>query len=150
MNITIKCPQCGKELTVNSAAGLEACKAECPGCHTTRTISEYLPKLSFRLDDGVYQLKFGKQWVGRKSEGSTADVQMPDRTRYMSKKHALVEISCTAAGLQCTFEEHGKNPTSLQGIELMNEDIVYLNPNDCLQMGDRKMFLSKEYENKDK
>lgn len=145
MNITLKCPQCGNVISAAAADGLEKRKAECPRCHTLQAVSDYLPSLCLHTDTSVHQLHFGAQWVGRQSKGSDADVQIPDPTGYMSRRHALVRVDCTAAGLRCTYEEHGKNPTAVQGIELVEGDIVYLNVNDCLMMGDTKMYLSNEF-----
>ncbi len=145
MNINIKCPHCGGELQVPSAVGLEEKNAPCLHCKKNQAIKEYLPKYSLKVDDENYQLHFGRQWIGRKTEGNDAEVQIPDNTRYMSKKHAVIELRCTASGIECTFEEHGKNPTSKEGIELMKDDIIYLNINDCLTLGGRKMYLANEF-----
>lgn len=145
MNINIKCPDCGGELQVPSAVGLEEKNAPCLHCKTNHLIKDYLPKYSLKVDDENYQLRFGRQWIGRKKEGNDAEVQIPDDTRYMSRKHAVIELRCTASGIECTFEEHGKNPTSKEGIELMKDDIIYLNINDCLTLGGRKMYLANEF-----
>lgn len=146
MNINLKCPHCGTVVTVAASDGMEKLKLACPHCKTTELVGEYLPKLSLQTGTEKYQLRFGKQWVGRRSEGNDAEVQMSDPTRYMSRRHVLLQICCTAQGLRVTMEEHGKNPTELQGVELMEDDIVYLNVNDCLKMGDRRMYLANEYE----
>lgn len=146
MNIFIKCPNCGGELQVASAAGLEERNASCPQCKVQNAIKDYLPKYSLKVDGRNYQLHFGRQWVGRKREGSDSEVQIPDETRYMSKKHAIIELRCTSGGIECTFEEHGKNPTSKEGIELIQDDIIYLNINDCLTLGGKKMYLANEFE----
>ncbi|MCQ2077673.1 MAG: hypothetical protein MJZ20_11735 [Bacteroidaceae bacterium] len=146
MNIFIKCPNCGGELQVTSVEGLESKIAPCPQCKQQNAIKDYLPKLSLKVDDKNYQLHFGRQWVGRKKEGNDAEIQIPDLSMYMSKKHALIELRCTKNGLECTFEEHGKNPTSKEGIELIKGDIIYLNINDCLTLGGKKMYLANEFE----
>ena len=146
MNIFVKCPNCGGELQVTSAVGLEEKNATCPQCKQPNKIKDFLPKLSWRVGDRNYQLRFGCQWVGRKKEGNDAEVQIPDDSRYMSKKHAIMELKCTAAGVECTFEEHGKNPTSKEGITLVEDDIIFLNINDCLTLGTTKMYLANEYE----
>lgn len=146
MNIFIKCPNCGGELQVASAEGLEDKNATCPQCKQPNAIKDYLPKYSLNVDGKNYQLHFGKQWVGRKKTGNDAEVQIPDETMYMSKKHAIMELRCTAAGIECTFEEHGKNPTAKEGIELIADDIIYLNINDCLMLGGKKMYLADEFE----
>lgn len=147
MNIQLKCPHCGGEIQVAAAVGLEAKSAKCPLCQTTDTLGHFLPKCSFKVDNDAYQLRFGSQWVGRKKAGNDAEVQIEDSSMYMSKKHAMVELRCTAAGIECTFEEHGTNPTSVQGIELIKDDIVYLNINDCLTLGGKNMYLAQEYGN---
>ena len=146
MNISLKCPKCKRELSVPSSEGLESKKTTCPHCKYACTVGDLLPKLSLKVDGQNYQLYFGSQWVGRQKAGNDAKVQIPDETRYMSKKHAIIELRCTAQGLECTFEEHGKNPTKKEGIELIEGDIVYLNVNDCLSMGGRQMYLADEFE----
>lgn len=138
----IKCPNCGDKLQVQPAAGLEEKTATCPKCKGKFPIKEFLPQLSFRVDDRNYQLHFGRQWVGRQKEGSDVEVQIPDEQRYMSKQHAIVELYCTAAGIECTFEEHGKNPSKKDGIELVKDDIIYLRTNDCLRLGSKSMYLA--------
>ena len=145
MNINIKCPHCGGELQVASAVGIEERSAPCQHCKQPAPIKDYLPKCSLKVDGKNYQLRFGRQWVGRKKEGNDAEVQIPDETRYMSKKHAVIELRCTANSLECTFEEHGTNPTSMAGVSLMKDDIIYLNINDCLTLGGKKMYLAQEF-----
>lgn len=146
MKISLKCPACKGVIQVESAQGLEEKTAECPHCHSKQKIGDYLPRYSLKVGVKNYQLHFGRQWIGRQKEDSDAEVQIPDESRYMSRKHAVVELSCQPTGIRCTFEEHGKNPTSLRGVELIENDIVYLNINDCLQMGGQKMYLANEYQ----
>ena len=145
MKIDLKCPECGQELAVMSAEGLEDKTTECPKCHRKDQIKNFLPKLALKVGDTAYQLHFGRQWTGRKTEGNDAEVQIVDPTRYMSRKHAAIEVRIRANALECTYEEHGKNPSMIKGVELLEDDIIYLNPNDYLQMGDSKMYLSVEY-----
>lgn len=144
--IFIKCPRCGCELQVNAVLGLEKQLSQCPSCHHRAPVGDFLPKYSLRLGDKRFQLRFGRQWVGRMAAGSDVEVQIKDDSRYMSRRHAVVELCCTALGVRCTFEEHGKNPTSIKGVELVEDDVVYLAPNDCLKMGDKEMYLANEYE----
>ena len=146
MNIYIKCPHCGDELQVISNVGIESKKATCPKCKKCMAIGDFLPKYCLNVEGKNYPLHFGRQWVGRLKEGNNAEVQIPDETNYMSRKHAIIELSCTTNGIACTFEEHGKNPTTKEGSELIEGDIVYLNVNDCLSMGGRQMYLADEFE----
>lgn len=144
-NINLKCPHCGTMIQTASMPGLEAKNATCPKCQTSSKIGEYLPAFSLKVAGKKYQLKFGKQWVGRESESSQADIKIPDGSNYMSRQHAQIELACTAAGITCLYEENALNPTMLQGIELIKGDIVYLSPNDCLQLGDVRMYLAPEF-----
>lgn len=127
-------------------AGLEQKTAECPKCHTSDTLGNYLPRLCLMVGETKYQLHLGKQWVGRRRENNTAEVQIPDPTCYMSRRHALIDVRVTATGLECTFEEHGKNPTRIHDVELLEGDIIYLNVNDCLTLGETKMYLANDFE----
>ena len=145
MNITLKCPACGALISTACVPGIEQKNAECPTCHTKQLLGAYLPKLSMAVGSNTYQLHFGKQWVGRLKEGNDAEIQIPDESRYMSRHHAIISVQCTPAGLRCTLEEHGKNPTLLQGIELCEGDIVYLNANDCLTLGEQQMYIANEF-----
>lgn len=149
MNIFVKCPHCGRVLQIAPAAGLENNNATCPGCKRNMPFREYLPQLSLKVGNRNYQLHFGRQWVGRKSEDSNAEVQIPDETRYMSRKHAVIELRCAPQGVVCTFEENGTNPTKRGGIELIKGDIIYLNVNDCLTLGETPMYLANEFEESD-
>lgn len=145
MKINLMCPNCRAVLMIESSDGIEEKSVECPHCHAKKMIRQFLPKLSMKVGEKNYQLRFGRQWVGREKVGNDAEIQIPDETRYMSKKHALVEVKCSAKGILCTFEEHGKNPTSIQGISLITDDIVYLSINDCLTLGSKNMYLANEY-----
>ena len=146
MKIGLRCPLCKGEIQVESKPDLDKMTAECPHCHTKQLIGDFLPRYCLRVGTQNYQLRFGRQWVGRKNDSNDAEVQIPDESCYMSRKHAVVELKCTSSGIRCTFEEHGKNPTSLQGVGLIEGDIVYLNINDCLQLGGQKMYLAYEYQ----
>ena len=72
-------------------AGLEAKNAECPHCHKKMKIGDFLPCLSLQVDDKRYQLHFGRQWVGRQTSNNTAEIQIPDPSNYMSRRHAVIE-----------------------------------------------------------
>lgn len=143
--IRLKCPHCGTEIDAPAAVGVEKKNAVCPKCNQSSQLGDYLPKLSLKVDDKNYQLHLGKQTVGRKCDAGKADIQIPDETRYMSKTHAEMELKVSAMGIDVLYEEHAMNPTLLQGIELVENDIVYLSVNDCLQLGDVRMYLAPEF-----
>lgn len=145
--IKIKCPnpECGCVLTVSTEGGLEARNVACLHCHNTYPFKKYYPQRSLIANGRKYQLHFGRQWVGRKASNNDAEVQIPG-DNYMSRRHAIIELSCTATGIECTYEDHGRNPTEIGGIELTKEDIIYLNVGDCLVLGRMRMYLAADFE----
>ena len=54
---------------VESADNLEERSVECPHCHAKKQIQQFLPKLSLKVGEKNYQLRFGSQWVGRERVG---------------------------------------------------------------------------------
>lgn len=145
MGITIKCPHCEREVSLQPAQDIESKNITCAECKKASKFREYLPKYSLRIDNKNYQLYFGQQWIGRQYEGSDTDIQIPDDTKYMSRKHGLIDLRIASNSIVCCLEEHGKNPTVKDGVELTKGDIVYLNVNDCLTLGDTRMYLVAEY-----
>lgn len=145
MPITILCPNCKQELTINPSKNVEERVADCPKCKQVICIGNCLPKYSLRVSTNAYQLHFGKQWIGRNVPDTDVDISIEDNTNKMSRRHAIIHLQCDTQGVVLTLEDHGKNPTEIQNVELENGDIIYLNINDSIKMGGTKMYISNEY-----
>lgn len=154
MAIQIKCSKCGKVLGINPSKNAEEALLECSGCKQKVKVKEYYPQLCLNVLNQSFQLKFGKQWVGRKCSDQVAQVVIPDESTYMSRRHGIIEVSCAPTGLTITFEEHGTNPTVVQGIDLQQlrltngrtiHDKVYLVPNDVLKLGHVNLYIDNQF-----
>lgn len=147
MAIFIKCPNCSEELSLNPQNDLEKRQFGCPKCKQTIKISDSLPKCSLCQGSKRHQLYWGNNTIGRKYSNADVNILIADESNQMSRHHADIFLQCTNAGIDVTIEDFGKNPTKIQGIELVNGDIIYLNPNDSIQMGAVTMYLSNDYGN---
>lgn len=88
--------------------------------------------------DGVeYLLSEGINIVGRKSELSTASVQIVTDDRYMSRRHSSIKISTMPDGTQKALisNAENKNRTFINGQELSGNDILTLSDGDEIKMG---------------
>lgn len=147
MAVYIKCPNCHEELSLNPQNDLEKRQFDCPKCKQTIKVSDSLPKCSLCQGSQRHQLRWGKNTIGRNYPNVSVDIPINDASSQMSRHHADIMLRCTNEGIDITLEDFGKNPTKIQGIVLVNGDIIYLNPNDSIQMGAVTMYLSNEYGN---
>lgn len=147
MAIFIKCPNCEEELSLNPQNDLEKRQFDCPKCKQTIKVADSLPKCSLCQGSRSHQLHWGNNTIGRNYPNASVDIPITDDSNQMSRHHADIMLQCTDNGINVTIEDFGKNPTKIQGIELINGDIVYLNPNDTIQMGSVTMYLTNEYGN---
>lgn len=147
MAIFIKCPHCKEELSLNPQMDLEKRQFDCPKCKQVVTVADSLPRCSLVTGGKRYQLHWGRNSIGRNYPNTDVDIPITDESNQMSRHHADIMLQCTNNGIDATIEDFGKNSTRIQGIELSNGDIIYLNPNDAIQMGAVIMYLSNEYGN---
>lgn len=147
MAVFIKCPNCNEELSLNPQKDMEKRKFDCPKCKQVVTVADSLPRCSLATGDKRHQLHWGNNTIGRSYPDASVNIPIADESSLMSRHHADIVLQCTNNGIDVTLEDFGKNPTKVQGIGLINGDIVYLNPNDSIQMGSVTMYLTNEYGN---
>lgn len=84
-----------------------------------------------------YPLSIGVNTIGRKSPTSSATVQIPSEDGYMSRRHAKIAVSITKTGLlkSVISNDKNKNPTMVEGQEIMQEDEIILTNGDEIVMG---------------
>ncbi len=109
--IKIKCPRCGSILSVNEIAGIETKNVTCPVCEYKGVFTDYKkvlyqdpeteygnPNLTIGIlkimDTNVsYQLKLGRNVIGRKSTTSKANFQInTGEKRSMSREHIVIDV----------------------------------------------------------
>lgn len=95
------------------------------------------------LVDGMgrtYRLCPGINTIGRKASSSTATVQIVTDDRTMSRSHAVVEVR-NAGGRIIRLLKNGanKNPSTLNGTLIGQQDQFILNDGDRIKMGETEL-----------
>ena len=157
---SVTCNACGTRLTVTNRSGKPAVSVACPKCGTRLTVSfdpvadgggrrttlaagdVYKYRIGSLLCNGyTYQLSLGQNTIGRASFSSTALIQIATADPYMSRSHAIIEITRMEGGMLKTVLSNwqNSNPTYVNGQKRLMGDVVPLNHNDVIQMGQTMM-----------
>jgi len=100
---------------------------------TPKTTTSLL--LSFNGE--TYQLKDGKNIIGRKGVTSQATVQIATEDRYMSRQHCIINVSTLPDGTKKAVLSNylNKNQTAVNGQSTENGDEIRLTDGDKITMG---------------
>lgn len=159
---TIKCPQCGALLKVKILAGETVKQVNCPQCGVLMQLrfhaggqpsantqvpvhgSFHSPALLYKQK--CYELKDGKNIIGRKATTSAASLQIETADRMMSRQHAMVEVSRTAKGtLHAVISNYqNKNATLVNGVPLQADDKIRLMNQYVVTLGETEMIYVEE------
>jgi hypothetical protein len=87
-------------------------------------------------DGRCYQLKEGRNIVGRENSSSPVDVSLPAKHKYVSRQHLIIDVRHTAAGyihtvMLCKSEV---NRTYINTMQLAYGDQVILNDGDLVKL----------------
>lgn len=98
------------------------------------------PEASGRLTDGngmTYPLRSGINTIGRRDASSYATTQISTDDRYMSRNHAVIEVSGYGPGLMCVlrFGDNSQVPIVLNGMPLSPGQSVRLSNGDRITLG---------------
>lgn len=128
---TITCPKCGRRYPFSEYVPVRLVKrADARQSATTRPQSDDTvlpprrpaPRPAVIVFAGVsYKLRPGRNVVGRWATTSTADIQLPDSSRFMSREHFLIEVSQAPDGFRYTISpvKDVFQPTSVDGRPLI-------------------------------
>ena len=107
-------------------------RQECPG--------------KLRVGSQSFQLHLGRNLVGRKSNSSNADVQIPTDDLQMSREHAVVNIARIADGSLRVLIRNlkGNVSTSVKGMKLEDGDEVVLTNGAELKLGQTLIVYIEE------
>lgn len=161
---TIKCPQCGSWLNVKNPRNEPIKQINCPQCgvllqlrfhelnsqqsspNTQVPMSDAQCVPIFKLNEKRYELKLGKNIVGRKATTSEATVQIDTPDRMMSRQHAVVTVSRTAKGSLHTeiSNYQNKNATLVDGVPLLPDDRIRLMNQNVITMGETNLLYVEE------
>lgn len=164
--IIVNCPHCSAQLKINR--NIESVKVCCPVCkegflpkdakQVTKSDSdctqlnektvppvarkEHVLGVLRKVVGGSeqYQLKLGKNVVGRKANVSSADIQIPaGESRRMSREHVVIEVKTVEGrGLAhyISLYKEKLNPTFVGDEKLEYGDCLVLNQGDEIKLPD--------------
>ena len=172
---TVKCPSCEVVLEVKNSKNEEVKIINCPQCGTalrvrfpkqtneamdaethiagvgrgSETIIANVKNTSGKAvivcEGKQYELREGRQIVGRKASTSTADVQLDVSDRYMSRLNAFINVIKAGGQLQVSIANHkNQNPIKVGTLQLKPGDEIVLNDGDNFTMGMTTMTLKIE------
>ena len=147
------CATCGVSLKVTNSKNEAVKVISCPRCGSKievdfeedKTVIGTVPKISRALlvmNGQSFELQMGANIVGRQSMTSEANIKLPVNDPYMSRQHALVQVTKVNDRLCVTLSNYkNKNATLVNGVELRQSDEVVLNHGDEIVMGDTTMKI---------
>lgn len=156
--IKIGCPQCGSVLLVNPVPGIETKTVTCPICKTKNTFTAYrkiidqedptlinsgtnytIGTLQDPATGRTYQLRPGRNVIGRQAPTSKADIQLPCQTKRMSREHIVIDVKkIPGTGYRhcaALYKEH-VNQTAVNRATLEYGDSIVLNTHDTIHLPD--------------
>lgn len=164
--IQIKCPWCNAVLSVRNQAGIENKFVTCPVCKQKSPFSQFkrntvnvsnddctqypgaqisMPQENYTIGRLVvqgkglsYQLKLGKNIIGRKASNSSANFQIDmGENRRMSREHIMIEVKKIPgrgiSHLASLFKEK-VNQTEVGSEKLVYGDCIILKNGDIIKL----------------
>ena len=156
----ITCPQCKAVLKVRFrheapleaktvlAGGLNNGETQLGGMNgATQLASASNAKSCYLCVAGQnYPLAIGLNTVGRKAPSSQASLQIETDDRYMSRRHAKIEVRNLAGGISQAIisNDQKKNATYVDGQELQSGDAVILRNGSEIIMGKTHVIYKEQ------
>ena len=164
--IDVKCPWCSSVIKIKTAPGIEGKVLRCPTCKNVAPFVKYkrVVRPQQSEDDGdtkvggfikenliigklivpslglSYQLKPGKNIIGRKASASAANFQIPTgESKKMSREHLVIEVKrVPTVGYNhyvSLFKER-VNKTTINNTQLQPGDTLILQSGDIIKLPD--------------
>ena len=154
----IECPNCHKRFTVEYFDGLEAKQVQCDCCKLTLPFNSFLKvhrtvvkpvtpvigQLQIKTTGDIYPLFEGEYIVGRTGTAKEAGLKLAVSDRSMSRLHLKMKVVKVSFNYYHIVENaENKKPTYINGRELQQGEVVYLNYGDTLKMGETYIEFNK-------
>lgn len=157
--IVIKCPACGQRLSFKPVPNYRQKRVTCPKCRhadmagnfdivsdpsrvqmpaTTdaRTYGGATVTLRCLETGETFPLKPGRNVLGRKAATGSADIQIADEHKYISKVHASITVVNNGGNIQLHLrDENSTNGTGVGGKKMPRGSVVMLQPDTRFTMG---------------
>lgn len=149
--LRIKCPSCGIILDVRNSKNEDVKRIVCPSCkrHLAITFHEQPVPASHTtavlcFGKAMYQLKEGKQMIGRKDPQSKAEIQIATGDASLLLEHAHLKVVARNDGSNMYIVSPCSHEATLfvNQLPLEEGDEVMLNIGDELRLGDTVLRLT--------
>lgn len=134
------CPQCGLQVAVDTERSAGA-PVLCPRCENPVNVRPAMSGFILESLDGIIPptpLHPGDNSIGRQSDKSHAEIQVPDPTRNLSKSHATITVSSNEA----TIRDAGSlNGTFVNNQRLIGISQAKLRSGDKIRLGNKEFII---------
>ncbi|MCH5223542.1 MAG: FHA domain-containing protein [Muribaculaceae bacterium] len=167
-NINVKCPWCSAVLKIKAAPGIDNASLCCPVCKKTSPFSQFkkfvaeesetqfvnhpgsgnsasglksvIGKLVIPSKGIAFQLKLGRNIIGRKASTSTANFQISTgESKRLSREHIIIDVKRLSSGgvaHHVSLVKERVNKTYLNNSELTFGDTLILQNGDMIKLPD--------------
>lgn len=168
--IHLKCPPCGAHLNLPAAMAVGDKLLVCPKCQYKGSLSSYITLAPTPIEEDhhtviasgltlqsataigqlkdssgkLYPLTPGTNRFGRAVEGSNCEHPIANTDNFLSRSHFSVEVTFNKQRLcydHCLCDLGSKNGTSVNGVKLGREDLILLQPTDCVKAGETEFLF---------
>ena len=154
----IECPNCHTRVTVEYFDGIESKQLQCGVCKLTLPFNSYLKvqrtivkpvtpvigQLQIKSTGDIYPLFEGEYIIGRTGTAKEAGLKLVVSDRSMSRLHLKMKVVKTTLNYYHSVENaENQKPTYINGRELQQDEVVYLNYGDTLKMGGTYIEFNK-------
>lgn len=114
-------------------------------------VTDFLPSAaeaighpSLIIEGNKYELKLGRNTVGRKCDPPQATIQIPTADRYMSRVNATIEVGRNLTGnwRVVIASSNANNLVKVSGRELQMGDMVFLQHGNIVTLGHTDIVFS--------
>lgn len=167
--IKITCPNCESVLSIKVIANLEEKSVICPLCKCHISLTEFIHRsVQTTIDDKddsiigqlidlktneVFPLAEGTYLVGRKSDGSSAKIQISDFSRRMSREHFFIDLKTQRNGRiigQLLLHNPRVNPVNIGFFTAIYGRPFLLKNDDVIRIGEKELKLRIFFEDEDR
>lgn len=170
--LQIRCPWCTAILKIKNQPGIESKSVTCPVCKQKSPFTSFKPvnkpgnnvevktelpplggmppftptgpaRLKLLPDGPVFTLKEGRNVIGRKANGSKADIAIDTRGQLrMSREHIIIEVIPSTGGSPqhvISLFKAQVNPTTVNNQPLEYGDTIYLENHAIIELPDARL-----------
>ena len=167
--IKITCPKCGSVLSIRAVANINGKRVTCPLCKGQFPLTEFINHderttidnkddsiigqlIDLRTNE-VFPLAEGTYLVGRKSEGTSARIQISDNSKRMSREHFFINLKIQRNGRilgQLLLHNPRVDPVNIGFFTAIYGRPFLLKNDDIIRIGEKELKLRIFFEDEER